>query len=210
MCGTTLIRRLIGLLAAISLIFFLATIVLWIRSHHVRDIVDFGVQGGNSHTVQSILGRVHVVSHLSGGRVSSKMFYSSDRLSPNAGWNGGMSGYPSDVKWFWGGVFQRYSQYHMPRATGGTGFRTARQLIVVPYGWLSLLFVLLPAANLSQIVRQRRRISRASCATCGYDLRGNPASGSCPECGRPIPASPNQAFNLAGEATGTRPSSESG
>jgi rubrerythrin len=26
------------------------------------------------------------------------------------------------------------------------------------------------------------------CVKCGYDLRGNPAGKTCPECGAPIPS----------------------
>ena len=174
-------RRMFNLAAATSLVLCLATAVLWVRSYYVRDIINLGRSGGNSHTIQSILGRLHLISHLSGGRASGDTFYSSDRLSPNAIWNGGMSGYPARVQWHLGCVWQRYSKYHLPIVAGGTGFSTERRLVVVPYRWLTLLLAVLPAVSLAQALRRRSRGGRSCCEQCGYDLCATPDRR--PECG---------------------------
>jgi hypothetical protein len=61
--------------------------------------------------------------------------------------------------------------------------------------WAVILILLLPIwwTILRAIVRwQKRRVRRRRgwCEQCGYDLRGNPHSAACPECGaaRPSPA----------------------
>ncbi len=48
----------------------------------------------------------------------------------------------------------------------------------------TLFFTALLATPLSvSPLRRHWRIRRGLCAACGYDLRGNPAAGKCPECG---------------------------
>ena len=59
---------------------------LGLRSYRVRDTVGFGWTGGNCHTAQSILGRLHVLTNLGGGCVGG-MTYGADRLSPRATWS---------------------------------------------------------------------------------------------------------------------------
>lgn len=54
--------------------------------------------------------------------------------------------------------------------------------------WMIAVAMLTPAglSGLVTVARWRRRRSRArrgQCTACGYDLRGNPSSGTCPECG---------------------------
>ena len=174
-------RRLFNILSAISLVLCLATVALWVRSYYVRDSLHFGRHNGNSHVMQSILGRVHLLSHLSGGRESGQTFYYRDRLLPHATWNGGMSGYPPRVHWRLGCAWQNYSQYHLPITIGGQGFSTSRRLIILPYRWPALLFALLPTIALLRAIRRRQRGRQSMCAQCGYDLRATPDR--CPECG---------------------------
>jgi hypothetical protein len=171
-------HRLFNLAAAVSLSFCALALVLWVRSYYVRDIIDFGRKGGGSHTAQSILGRVHVVSSLGTGRESGRTIHASDRLSPHAIWNGGMSGYPPRVEWHFGCVWQRYSK-HLMSVLGV--FATERRLVVVPYRWLVALSAVLPAIAVIRAVRRRHRAVRALCVKCGYDLRATPDR--CPECG---------------------------
>jgi hypothetical protein len=130
--------------AITSIALLVIVVACWVRSYHVRDTFHFGVADGHAHTLQSILGRVHVISDLSGQRESGETMHSSDRLVEDANWNGSMSGYPVKVQWHCGCVFQRYSEYHMPFSADGTGFTSQHQLVVIPYWWLALLFAILP------------------------------------------------------------------
>ena len=175
-------RHFFNIAATLSLLLAIASAAMWIRSYHTRDIVNFGRSGGNNHTVQSILGRLHLLSSLSGGRVSSDTFYSSDRLSPQAMWNGGMSGYPTQVVWHFGCVWQTFNEYHTWRNLGAQAFTTQHRVIIVPYRWLTLVFAILPAWRAIQFFRRRRHATPSPlCAACGYDLRATPDR--CPECG---------------------------
>ena len=103
--------------AAMSLLLCLATLALWLRSYRTRDVVAFGWKGGDSHLVQSIQGRFHLISHLGGGYTGG-MSYQADRISSRALWNGGMSGYPrpADIRWRLGFVWQSYRRSHFAGA----------------------------------------------------------------------------------------------
>src|SRR3954447_3446004 len=84
--------------SAVSLLLLVAVVVVWVRSYWVRDIVSFVDRRNCNHTIQSLLGRVHIISNLD--RVSSGGFtHRQYRLAPDAIWNGAMSGYPLKVEW---------------------------------------------------------------------------------------------------------------
>src|SRR5262245_51254484 len=129
-----------NVLTALSLSLCLATMALWLRSYRVRDIVGFAWAGGNGHTAQSILGRLHVLTDLGGGYVGGAT-YRADRLSPEAIWSGGMSNYPRDVRWRLGFVWETYDGGHMGM---GQVYWTSYRLVVVPYWFPAGVFALAP------------------------------------------------------------------
>jgi hypothetical protein len=130
-------------LMVLSLLASLGTVALSMRSYRVRDLVGFARDGGNCHVAQSILGRLHVLSNLDGGCEGGVNYYS-DRLSPQAIWNGGMSSYPGDVQWRLGFVWQTYDSGHMDHQ-GGI-ITTSHRLIVVPYWFPAAVFASVPIA----------------------------------------------------------------
>jgi hypothetical protein len=142
-----------NVLTALSFLLCLATIALWARSYRVRDMVGFGWAGGDSHIAQSILGRLHVLTHLGGGYIGGAR-YQADRLSRRATWHGGMSGYPlvGDVRWRWGFVWQTYNRGYFG---GGQPFSISNRLIVVPYWSPAGVFALAPLAWAAGV---RRRV----------------------------------------------------
>jgi hypothetical protein len=180
------VRRIVSTFAVtVSLLVSLGSAVMWARSYFVRDIVGFGRDGGNCHLVQSILGRVHVLSNLDGG-CEGGFTRSSDRLVDGAVWTGGRSGYPSEIRWRLGVAYEVYDHNHWRRVrlsgAGGPVFVTHHRLAVVPYAYPVALFALLPVVRLAGWWRRRGKARRGCCAACGYDLRATPKR--CPECGR--------------------------
>src|SRR5688572_18173214 len=111
-------RWVFNLCACCSLLLMLGTTGMWIRSYYTRDMVSW-VSEGNGHIMQSILGRVHVMSSLDGNS-SGQFTHREDKLVPNALWNGAMSGYPLTVNWKLGHVWQRYQRQHYDHFAGGT------------------------------------------------------------------------------------------
>jgi hypothetical protein len=131
-----------------SLVLFLATVGLWIRSYYVRDILHFGRDRGDAHTAQSLLGRLHILSWLDVQRSGGESTYQADRLSPYAIWNGGMSNYPHKVQWRLGFIFQRYDHESFDFSMTGASSvaRSRHRLIVIPYWAPALVFAVVPLA----------------------------------------------------------------
>jgi len=128
-------RVLFTIIAGLSLLLFMAIVAVWIRSFFVRDIVSYVSRNGNGQLIQSIRGRMHIISDLD-GKSSGSFSHREDRLAPDAIWNGAMSGYPVKVEWHMGHVCQKYSQFHSfgflsypPK----NGFTTNHRLVVIPY-----------------------------------------------------------------------------
>jgi len=175
-------RVLFTIVSAVSLLLFMAVVGVWVRSYWVRDIVGNVTAKGNGYLIQSILGRLHIISDLDGGAAGG-FHHREDWLSPDAVWNGGMSGYPVNVEWHLGHVWQRYSRTHfLPMSGfGGGAVPTHHRLIVIPYWSPAVVLAILPAIWIWRLVKHGRRRRAGHCPKCDYDLRATP--GRCPECG---------------------------
>lgn len=176
-------RILFSTLAGISGLLFLAVAGVWVRSFFQRDMVSFVTSKGNGQLIQSIRGRLHIISELE-GRSSGAFLHRVDRLSPDAVWNGAMSGYPVKVEWRLGHVWQHYTRQLFPLYSGFGGspfILTHHRLIVVPYWSPALLFGILPTIWTWRFVKSGHRRKLGHCPRCNYDLRATPQR--CPECG---------------------------
>lgn len=65
-------------------------------------------------------------------------------------------------------------------------------MITVPAWFFGTITAILPAVWIANRLRQKHRTSELRCHVCSYDLTGN-TSGTCPECGTPVPPSPGPA-----------------
>ncbi len=150
--ATSRARRALRILAdaftALSFVLALGAVALGARSYRVCDIVGFGRDGGNCHLVQSILGRIHLLSDLDGG-CTGGFTYRADRFSSGATWDGRMSGYPTHPEWRLGFIWQTYTYSGFGL---GQSYSMTERLIVVPYWFLVAVFALAP---LIWIMRRR-------------------------------------------------------
>jgi hypothetical protein len=177
-------RVLFGIISGASLLMFIAILAVWIRSYWIRDIFSYVDQRRDAHLIQSIRGRLHILSDFVGTATRGAMFsHHEDLLSQYAIWNGGTSGYPVNVEWHLGHVWQRYSRFHMTRAAspGRAGFTTNHRLIVIPYWSPAVLSAILPTTWTWRFIKYGRRRQIGHCPKCNYDLRATPER--CPECG---------------------------
>jgi hypothetical protein len=64
---------------------------------------------------------------------------------------------------------------------------TPNRLVHVPHWIAAATFALLPVIWLFvRLTARQRNSGNPNCPTCGYNLTGN-LSGTCPECGTPLP-----------------------
>jgi hypothetical protein len=61
-----------------SLLLFLAVVALWVRTVFYRDMLGFVTRNGNAQLIQSIRGRLHIISDLDGR--SGVFSHQADRL----------------------------------------------------------------------------------------------------------------------------------
>lgn len=160
-------RRLFNLVAVLSLVLCVATVVVGVRSYWL------GIQIG----YQSPGPAAGWQRQWSVGCYSGRLPY----IRP--GWLA--PGQPAEKGWF---AHPRHARpgYHID---GVAGFE--RRTVTAADRWLSevrfpiwiltAVFALAPAVALQRLRRRLRRATRGQCPRCGYDLRATP--GRCPECG---------------------------
>jgi hypothetical protein len=193
MCGAwqgrvgwgTMRRRFFSAASLLSLVLCVATVVLWVRSHSISDSVSHEVPSPDfGYTVETAwLGEGCLVfaSDISGLR------------SDDPG-DGSTSTAPKEL-WSWR---QRGAERHVPidpphSIWNRLGFWCEAgdahgQQWVVPLWFPALLASVLRVLWLFNRLVEMKRRWKGQCLQCFYDLTGN-TSGTCPECGSPIPQS---------------------
>lgn len=165
------------LLAAFSLLLFLATLFLWIRSHTMTDDIYW-----------------YTENRMTRFRTSGGGFWFETRPWPYR--------FSSSTVWH-----RFYDKALYPLGTTPSsplhqrlGFlidtRQYDLLLLAPYWSLAALSAPMPLLWIRSTIRQRRRRWRLAhnlCPTCAYDLRESPTK--CPECGTPSP-SPTSTFSV--------------
>ena len=169
-------------MAALALMFSLATAALMVRSVRWADVVSFHA-GQRMGYVKSVAGSVTVMwTYVPGAAIHdftegrSALYYDDYiRVEAREGWWRRewftlSRGRPIDYQAF-GGAESRYT------------------ILVVPHWFLALVSGAVAIWFGRPIWRDRQRgqrHARGRCVACGYDLRATPAG--CPECGTPAGA----------------------
>jgi hypothetical protein len=188
-----MIRRLLKLLTALSLLLCVAVVVLWVRSYRVRDDIElqtvdhrhrsfttyyFDLSGGSVFASRS---RVACLDEeqFAGTLAHSELGWqrATRPASSNTGKRMAARALgPGERRW--AGFGLGYIQHRL----GPPAYRidTRSDSLWIPMWMLVALLSVPPACWLSQ--RWQRGRKRAGlCSACGYDLRASP--GRCPECG---------------------------
>jgi hypothetical protein len=189
-----LARTLFTLCSAVSLLLFVASLVLWVRSYGRQDILRVARSGaviGQPPPDSAVAPFASRVLMSKPGRLEAAAFHVN---VPDATATPG--GTPAAVAWEpWGPDF--YITPVAPAVPGRPRTETwwfnasavevgenAYAYVTIPYWSLLASSGLLPALWLRRRRREWRSAARAlagSCTSCGYDLRATP--GRCPECG---------------------------
>lgn len=192
-------RRLFTLASAGSLLLCLATVVLWVRSYYTQSQADWytGHRDNSSHSrfLYSNFGRL-------GWTTWDEAANNREGLHRGPGsdfsFREGRARAVKGVPWWW-----CYVVRDDPDATcryyGIAGFyystvasrpnNSVSRMLMVPYWFITLALLMLP---LRRFVFPKTHKRTGNCPTCNYSLTGN-ASGTCPECGSPVPEAPRPA-----------------
>src|SRR5688572_2003349 len=166
-------RRLTTLLAALSFLLFVVFATMWVRSYLRLDVL-IHVRPHDVTTVSMLHGRI--VSQIGWTAEEAKQ-RSSARNS--VGWRfetwGSVSG-STTIDMSRGWQLLGFDAFNM-----GKGKTYGEFVVIVPYWFLCLVTVILPARVAYIRLRTHRRRMLGLCVGCGYDLRQS--TERCPECG---------------------------
>lgn len=187
MCGRlpVVLRRLFTFCSVLSLLAFLVTCAIWMRSHWAADELKWDWTRGVAWawTPRGYLEVWLFLGDCSGQRADSYgLHHASSPINRPINSFTYLEIDPPDklVKWEWGG-FAWYSIQH-PK-TGN-----AQAEAVAPFWSIAAMTALLPLIwmmlRLRSSARGSRKTSLGLCRSCGYDLRATPER--CPECGTAI------------------------
>jgi hypothetical protein len=180
-------RHLLNLLTALSLMLGVAIGTLWVRSHYRYEALYFSKVAGTAQRpqrrffhVRTSLGRISLCSQYE--NAVSEMINPYDRVELGRGWIRKTESLTPPTELPGGGRGWAGFSWHFESQTHPKQTRYER-LVLLPYWFLTLLALPLPAARIISRLR-KRRATVGLCPRCGYDLRATP--GRCPEYGTPV------------------------
>jgi hypothetical protein len=167
-------RRLLNLLAALSLLLCVAVCALWVRSYLAWDLVRVRTERRWLHVGcgagKLMAGTWLTADHdLEADMSLRREVRGAERARKNLALSSAAATYRLHAVGF---------EYMALRAQKPTSYRMA----VVPMWFPAASAAIVPVLWLRRRQRERRRVAAGCCSRCGYDLRATP--GRCPECGR--------------------------
>lgn len=176
-------RRLLLILATVSLILCVGMIALWIRSYLAYDLVAYEAYSGIGTELMSVNGKF-IFYHFNSYKDESEeppQEFGFSHVSPasrtGVGWAGEFDFWHYG-RHFWNRLGFRATSRPVPIVS------TRLTIVSAPDWALAGLFGTLPFIYFLRIRRRRRMRNRqlaCQCIACGYDLRATPDR--CPECG---------------------------
>jgi hypothetical protein len=162
-------RRAFKIVVALSLLLFVATGVLWVRSYWHRDVFTLWFAERRACWVESCRG---------GGIQFVQMTnMATDQLE--SGWDVAFPADPLPTEMRLGFGFVPTTS--PPNWDGGPSRQVYITVVVFPAYALMILLAVLPTTWAFTMIRRSRRVGLGHCLHCGYDLRASPDR--CPECG---------------------------
>ena len=196
------LRRVIfSLLAPVSAMLCIVTVVLWVRSYRIADYVSCGHHrvtlapttwfDAHWELLLSSSGDGWLWARLDGGRAELQGRPKPTRLPDGLWCNCGHEEPSTDMgnylpgQWWHG--FDLWWESHQPTDFGSQNYRIIREWagwIGAPAWFVAPLLAVLPVLWLKRLRTAMRRTKVGHCDVCGYDLRATPSR--CPECGAPV------------------------
>jgi hypothetical protein len=176
------------LLAVVSLLLLLTTLVMWVMSY----------AAGSEFSRTRSLARRDANSRYALHLIHGSFLYSQQWVDRGFA----SSGKREIVQWKWENLrpsMAAWSPEQLPHHFAGFGYESSSsppselfvygfRSLCVPAWSQSLSLAIIPAWWIIRQRRTRRRLRQGCCLHCGYDLRATPER--CPECGRSGPAVP--------------------
>ncbi len=183
--GRCMRRKFFNLVSALSLLFWAATVVLWVRSYYAADIYSWWTPGQPfDWLVIAETGRGEIYVMMRGRpanwrqqppqhRFVNEPTHDLDKMKYLPPIPSGPDGMSFAYHYAILGVvcFGGYDTFMLPDRN-----------VLMPIWECFALTSVMPLIGLYQLVRRMNRGVRGLCPTCSYNLTGN-SSGVCPECG---------------------------
>ena len=189
--------------SALSLLLCIATVRLWVGSRREQsELLCYAER----MRAQQVLGASFLVDFTRGEMrilvvLNNRPIGGLQELGPNTvEWNSWSPADAGSPEWQWGRTgFGWHSDYDARDPI--TQIESSAWTILAPLWFVVLVLAILPSYMLARVMRLRRerlRLARNFCPSCGYDLRAS--SLRCPECGAACKAaSPAGASPAAGD-----------
>jgi hypothetical protein len=186
-------RRFINFLTALSLLLFVATGVLWIRSYISCDALVHSTREKSTEKIKAIGSERGQIMVASGkwqfiGANDEWMRIMERNTLPPAGLHWRIDYHPDPRPHNY--TFEKLGfMLQREHFTSGGGYSVLTivhdiDAAGLPYWFLSLIMAILPARWFTALRRRTRQLRGGLCSACGYDLRATPER--CPECGQPV------------------------
>jgi hypothetical protein len=182
-----MIRRLLTVASALSLLLCVTTVVLWVWSWHARwkrldidrqQVTELLDKEGRPYLADE---RYYGLLFENGSVVAYRLSLGAE-LGERSAWEFNERVVGRNLRepdqWCW--AASAADPFGTPDAYAEVGVQTP--LIVAALAFL-------PALWCAGVFRRRRRHRQGYCSICGYDLRAS--AGRCPECGTPVTPAAN-------------------